>query len=153
MSPPSVNEAQPSYLPSGYQLRRQIVGDDAAHGLSNRAGDQVGAMMLVHTTGRTYREWLLAALVVHVGLGPDGSLTGTEKKPGRRVDLGLPGVQAVYHDGMWAMGDDGVRPVWRTDAAHSITVRTSARSYGIRGPRSIGIGELVRVARSLPLSR
>lgn len=145
MSALSAARIQPSKLPSGYDFRRRLDG----HSASGFNGPTEQAT-LVHTVGWKREHWS-NPLVVHVTTERGAELFATERRPGVPIDLGISGVKAVYHDGMWADGGPGVRPRWATEYAHSITVRTGDRVFGVRGPRDLSIEDLVKVAKSLPL--
>ena len=92
---------------------------------------------------------------MYVGPIAAGALAGTEDRAGATVVVGDR--TAVYHDGMWDVDADiaethGVEKAfrWRTDLAHSLTLRSGDRVLGIRAARSVELGELLKVAASLP---
>jgi hypothetical protein len=149
----SSERINPAYITNGFKLRRRL--DGAASGGFGESPDQA---TLVHTRGWRYEDWSFP-LMVHVTSAPAKALDGTEHRPGQPVDLGIAGVTAVYHDGVWALDAEraeveGVDQAmyWNT-VVHSLTVRTPTLVYGIRAPLDVGLAELIRVARSLPLAR
>lgn len=141
----STEDIRPRILPDGFQFRRRIEGETAPGfwGTSEQ-------VTLIHTRGGEYADWN-KPLHVHVTTQPDAQLAGTENRPGIPLDLGIEGVRATYHDGMWADAGPQTPAQWRTDLAHSITVRFREQVFGIRGPREMSVEELTAVARSLPL--
>jgi hypothetical protein len=152
MSGVSVSHAMPSHVPSGFALRRQIDGTAA-----KAFRDDPEQVTLVYTRGFQRADWT-APMTVHITRLLDRELTATEGRPGTPVDLGKPGVSAVYHNGMWAMDADLAEAqgaenslYWHTGSAHSITVRTEDHVLGIRAPRDVSFSELVKVASSLPV--
>jgi hypothetical protein len=143
----------PSYLPSGYRLRRRVDGKGAA----GFAGSEAEQVTLLHTLGSRNEHWR-DALTIHVGPAAAGELAGTEGRPGATVLVGDR--TAVYHDGMWDVDADiaeasGVDKAfrWRTDLAHSVTIRAGDQVIGIRAVRSVDLAELLKVAASLPSVR
>ncbi|QXJ20718.1 hypothetical protein AGRA3207_001481 [Actinomadura graeca] len=139
-------QVEPRWLPPGFRFRRQIDGGAAA-GFPGPA-DQT---RLVHTKGWARADWS-NPLVVHVTTEPGAQLLATENRPGVPISLGDVPAEAEYHDGMWTGGDHGTRPRWTTELAHSVTVRTPTRVFGVRGPREISVEDLVEIAKSLPLT-
>jgi hypothetical protein len=148
------NPIQPSYLPEGFKLRRRIHGVAAAGFL-----DDPSQATLVHTRGGQLQHWS-SPLLVYVSQTPGQVLAGTEQRAGVAVDLGVAGVTATYHDGMWAQDGAAVATLgdeqsmyWSTSGPHSITVRTTDQTLAVRGPRDVGVAELVKIARSLLRAR
>lgn len=146
--------ARPGYVPPGYRLTSTLHGELFA-GL---VGPHEQAL-LVYTRGwsdETFRR----PLSVHVSPPENAAvLFGTEEKRGETVDIGVPDASAVYHDGRWELGNGHDRRAagdvvvhWGLGDEHSLTVRHATRVYAVRGSRRNGVslGELVRVAQSLP---
>ncbi|WP_067458405.1 hypothetical protein [Actinomadura macra] len=146
MSTHSSTQVEPKWLPPGFRFRRQIDGEAAAGFLGPAEQTR-----LVHTKGWALADWS-NPLVVHVTTEPDAQLLATENRPGVPINLGDVAAQAVYHDGTWTDGDHDLRPRWTTGLAHSVTVRTPTRVFGVIGPREISVEDLVEVAKSLPLT-
>ena len=145
-------EIRPRRLPDGYAYRGRADGPMA--GGFVRAERQTA---LVHTRDRSPAEHH-TPLTVFATDNPRQALAGTEGARGVRVDLGVPGVEAIYHDGIWHVDADvadehGVDKgfAWLTGTCHSLTVRTATRVYGVRAPRDVPLAELVAIAASLPL--
>lgn len=151
VSPPT-QATRPSYVPPGYGLRWQIDGE-IAPGFHQDPTQTVG----VYT-----RSWnpddRTNPLMVCAASGIVTDLMGTEGHTGQAIDLGIPGITAVYHDGMWAPGVGreqwtmGNAPFhWDTTSAHSITARWQNRVIAIRAAknRDVGIAMLVKIARSM----
>jgi len=139
-------QVEPRWLPPGFRFRRQIDGEAAAGFLGPAEQTR-----LVHTKGWGRADWS-NPLLVHVTTEPGAQLRATENRPGVPINLGDIAAQAVYHDGMWTDEDLDARPRWTTELAHSVTVRTPTRVFGIRGPREMSVAELIEVAKSLPLT-
>jgi hypothetical protein len=146
-----LNEIRPGRLPAGYAYRGRTDGP-----LAGGFGGQANQATLVHTRDRSPREHA-NPLTVHVIDVPQPALAGTEGRAGTPIDLGRPGVEAVYHDGMWHVDADvadesGVDAAffWLT-TVHSITIRTGRRVYAVRAPRDLPLADLFAVAASLPL--
>jgi hypothetical protein len=91
-------------------------------------------------------------------------LAGTGGRDGTVVKEFGEGVSAEYHDGMWVPSyrdggtlsadvitvADGIRLYWDRTIAHSVTVTTDSRSYGIQASKNyVGFDDLLRIARSL----
>jgi hypothetical protein len=150
----------PSYLPQGYRLSQRVEGP-AAQGFG--LGEERAAafrfteeqLAYVFRNGNEKEAWV-HPLTVHLGSDPDWSLTATEHRRGEPVQL--PGVSAVYHDGMWtpaeAGGQDAEAPgglTWVKNGTHSLTVRWSGGVWAARGSRRRGVSQadLVRMARSV----
>lgn len=121
--------------------------------------DDPSQATLVHTRGGQLQHWS-SPLLVYVSQTPGQVLAGTEQRAGVAVDLGVAGVTATYHDGMWAQDGAAVATLgdeqsmyWSTSGPHSITVRTTDQTLAVRGPRDVGVAELVKIARSLLRAR
>jgi hypothetical protein len=143
--------ATPSYIPPGYELRRQINGE-MAEGFG-RDADQIA---LIYTRSWANEDWVFP-LTVYVAGHPGRILVATEQHAGDVVKLSVPKVNAVYHDGMWAPGpgDDEQHVAaavfhWNRNEVHSITVVSQVKTYAVRGPRQRGVafGELIKIAES-----
>ncbi len=142
----------PSYLPSGYLLAERV---DGAEGFGS-GPNQVSLF---------YRRSLQSddvhyPLVVYIAPSGSAELAATEGGPSQPLDLNVPAVTAVYHDGMWAPGGGdsekniGGQTVIHWEGAsgfHSITAHTATNTFGVRAPKNRGVGfdELVKVVRSL----
>lgn len=151
----AVRGIPPSYVPDGYELRRQIEGAEAAG-----FGEDPNQVALVYTRGWNSIDFA-NALTVYAAQPGGPALAATEKRLGVPADLGIPSVRAVYHDGLWAIGsgeaqvnlEDGVTIHWERSAAHSITIHSSDGTYAVRGPKdAVPFDELARVAKSLHLA-
>jgi hypothetical protein len=147
----SVKLRQPD-LPAGYRLRAEIEG----YAAGAFRGDP-GQRTLVLTRGWDHSETHFP-LLIHIGRVDAGPLLGTEGRDGAQVDLGVEGVHAVYHDGMWMPGsgrdqasDSGVVVHWNRNDVHSMTVSSPTQTFGIRGTRRRGVSveDLRRLARAL----
>lgn len=146
---------EPTYLPSGFALRRQITGEGVV-GLG-RDPHQVG---LVYTVGWD-REALMYPLLVFVR--PDGGaeLACTERRPGLPIDLGMPAVNALYHDGWWQLNPNrDLEPdrivAWDASTVHSISVTYNAIQFAVRAARhatslaaTVSLPELTKISRSM----
>jgi len=142
---------KPESVPTGYAWRRQLEGA-SAHALG-RHPDQI---VLVYTLGWTQEDWSWPLVVAAAPAGAP-PLLGTEHRRGRHVDLGIPGVRAVYHNGIWVLGPGpdeqsfGAGVIhWDSSTVHSLTVRHSDVTWAVRGPKTRGadFDVLVRMARS-----
>jgi len=143
-------------LPDRYVFRAQADGPRASGFV--RAERQTA---LIHTRDRSPQEHSTPLTVFAADSpigGPRHELAGTEGAQGVRIDLEVPGTEAVYHDGIWTVGadvaderdlDEGF--AWLTGTCHSLTVRTATAVYGVRAPRDVPLADLVAVAKSLPL--
>jgi hypothetical protein len=149
---PTAQVSGPSYLPSGYTLSQRVEGADA--GGLGQSPNQVG---LFYRRGTAQDDWH-APLAVFTGPPGASDLVATENHPGEAVDLGVPGITATYHDGMWTIGAGpdqtqagSVTLYWDTSTNHSITIRWSGGTAAIRGPKARGVGydELTKMASSL----
>lgn len=143
---------RPARIPDGFRLRNRVDGP-VAGGFPPEAEQT----LLLHT--RSWRmEDIRRPLLVFATPDVDQELIGTHDRAGTPVDLGIPGVSAVYHDGVWQVDADifeaeGLDAAmrWDTTSVHSLTVRTADRVFGVRAPREIDVEELVAVVRSLPI--
>ncbi len=140
-------DRRPGYLPDGYTLRYTLAG-----GREPAFGWVEEQVMLVFTRGWS-RDDFGSPLVVCVG-GPDApELVGTSPAHGEELDLGIPSLQAVYHDGIQAARLDELRDfagvVWRTGHVHSVTARSWLGTFAVRGPRHLPRSELVATLLSL----
>jgi hypothetical protein len=148
-----LHNARPAHVPYGYRYAFRVDGEAAAGFWGN--ADQVLLTYSFH------KEPSYPLSVYAAAGGGDEVLLGTEQRAGKPVDLGVAGVSAVYHDGLWSPGlgrDEHVVGQfvlhWDDQEWHSITIRAGDRVYGVRGARSNGVtfDELASVARSLPLA-
>lgn len=149
---PTIQVTGPSYVPSGYSLSQRVQGVEAGG-----FGESSGQTGLFYRRGAALDDWL-NPLTAYIGPSNAPDLVATENHPGQVVDLGAPEVNAVYHDGMWIIGqgqdqeDAGATFLhWDTSAIHSITARWPTGMAAVRGPKGRGVGydELVKVAKSL----
>jgi hypothetical protein len=138
-------------LPAGY-YRFMELAPRASKGFG-AAYDRATVLFRWRYAGPDERNGLL----LFVAAANDEPLIETDRREGVPIDLGLSGVHALYHDGVWSMHphDDPTtvpRFYWNTGNAHSLTVRGRATAYGIRGMRRqrVGLHELVEIARRLP---
>src|SRR5207302_8265858 len=110
-------ERRPSYVPQGFSFRYALPGGREA-GLGWIAEQTI----LVYTRGWE-REDFTAPLVVVVGRAGAPDLVGTADGFAQPVDVGVPGVAAVYHDGITVPRLDEARDfagvAWRTGEVHS----------------------------------
>jgi len=146
--------ARPTYVPAGYRYGFHVEGEAAAGFWGN--ADQVVFNYSFH------KEPSFPLTIFAAAAAGGDVLHGTEQRTGTAVDLGLPGVSAVYHDGVWTTGPGRDQQLvgqlvlhWDDREWHSITIRTGDRVFAVRGARSNGVtfDELTSVARSLPLER
>lgn len=145
-NPIATASVAPKHMAQGFTLRRRLDGPRAPGFWGE--DDQV---TLVHTRGRTSSDWL-NPISVHVTANTKAVLSATENRPGVGVDVGLEGVEAIYHDGWWAPSATGAgMPRWLTGTVHSVTIRTSQRVFAVRAPASVPVSELVAIAAGLPL--
>lgn len=142
----------PSYVPSGFEFRREIGGINAGGFGENPT--QVGLLY-----ARDWSSFGLENLLVAYAAEPGaGDLDATEHRSGQQVDVDIGSAEAVYHDGLWAPGPgeaevdlgEGVVIHWERSITHSITIYAPKGSYAIRAPMdTVPFDELVRVAKSL----
>lgn len=144
----------PRYLPNGYSLWKVIQGAEAAGFGFSDSDDQYS---VTYACGKM-PEAKDTALTVFKGPLNATSLAATTGHSGEEVDLGIAGVTAIYHDGMWFIGPGDEQRVsgklvlhWERGSFHSLTVRAPSDVWGVRGPKSIRLDkqELILVARSL----
>jgi len=149
-SPPSLERLQPSYLPEGYQLRRDAPEHRGRSSTSSQAA-------LTYTRGWELDDWL-HPLKISSPSSAEASHATTNRHAGDPINLGLPGITAIYHDGSWAPGPgEDARSVgetvihWERGSVHSITMRGSNGVATVQGSRARGVtrDELVKIARSL----
>lgn len=147
----SVSPTQPSYVPEGFELR----GRTRSEGIRVLRNDPAQSAF-VYTLGWEQEDWAYP-LMIFIGSTPPGHLVATEDRSGELVELGVPGVTAVYHDGIWAPGNGDDERIfgatvihWERAMAHSITASSDKGVVAVRGPKRRGVdfAELVRVARS-----
>lgn len=152
----------PSFLPTGYSISHQVEGGSAAG--FGRALENIGLhfhndqLVYMFRTGSGKDAWVYP-LAVYAGGDPSWELTGTEHRRGRRIDIGIKGATAVYHDGLWspvaaAAGETHGRLEWVADGVHSLTVRFPHFVWAARGSRNHGVSleDLVRMAKSLSIN-
>lgn len=146
---PDFLKQQPHHIPSGYALRQTFEG-----GIEPGFGFHPNQVIRIYARGWSDRDWICPLLVVLAT--PDApDLGATDRAHGSPIDIGLSGVSAIYHDGMWTGTPDAApKPIWNTTYAHSITVRSSYIAVAARGNKRDGIdmAELIAVIRSLRTS-
>jgi hypothetical protein len=144
----------PSWVPGGYKLQHRFTGE-AAGGFHGAGNEQV-AFLHGQPGNQADRSF---PLMVYVTATPGQVLDGTNGRPGTQVSLGVSGVTATYHDGMWHVdgavlqtaGIDAAKE-WRSGTVHSLTIHAPGRTAGIRARRNVGLEDLLAMARSLNLS-
>lgn len=140
-------DRRPTQLPAGYTLRYCVEG-----GREPGFGWIAGQVVLVYTRGWS-RDDFGSPLVVCVGEAGAPDLVGTSAAHAQPLDLGLAGVDAVYHDGMLTARLDETRDfagtTWSSGGAHSVTARSASGSFAVRGPRDLDRAELVATLLSL----
>lgn len=136
---------QPGYVPSGFEPRRTL--DSTTEPGFGRDPDQV---ITIYTHGWDESDWISPLMLV-VGTAGSSALVGTENRPGDPIDIGIPGVAAFYHNGVWTAASDGSgRVVWNTEYAHSISAASTALRVAVRAnKRQVSIAELTRVLQSV----
>lgn len=142
---------EPPYIPSGYRLAWKTEGPVATDFIDNRAGKSYWYVSQAGNAAYAY------ALSVHYSTSAVGPLMGTSGRDGEVVDVGLAGLTASYHDGIWALGagpyqrsDFGITLHWETAVAHSLSVFGAGLAIAVRGSKIHGItrDELVRIAQA-----
>lgn len=146
-------DVEPGYVPPGYRLTTRLEGR-GANAFGGAGDDQ-----LLLSYKRSDAEVAVFPLVIYAARDSDGILFATEQRPGRPLSLGIKGVRAHYHDGMWAPGsgpdeqriDDDITIHWSRGGVHSITGVAGRMAMAVRGPvtEATSFDELVAVARSL----
>jgi hypothetical protein len=143
---------RPSYIPNGYRLQAELAGQ-----IFMAFPGEAEQLRLTYTKG--FRDsHFTKPLFIYVS-PPQNSpvLAGTEKQRGQVLDVGIPGAQAVYHDGLWQLGPGydqrftgDVFVHWDFSDQHSLTVTHDRVFFGARGSRmnDISLEELVKIARS-----
>lgn len=151
----SVRGISPSYVPDEFTFRRRLEGSE-----TGGFGDDPTQVGLIYTRGWDHTDSAYP-LIVYAAQPVETDLAATENRPGVPVDLGIPGVQAVYHDGLWAFGpgeaqvnlEGGVTIHWERSGAHSITIYSPDGTYAVRAPKdTVAFDELARVAKSLNIA-
>jgi hypothetical protein len=136
---------QPGYVPFGFEFRRKL--DTTTEPGFGRDPNQA---ITIYTHGWDEADWISPLMLV-IGSPGQSALVGTENQLGDPVELGLGGVMARYHNGVWTAASDGSgRVVWNTEYAHSITASSPALRVAVRGnKRQVSIAELTRVLQSI----
>jgi hypothetical protein len=142
----------PQYLPNGFRVVSQLRG---SYGGPVGADDEV---TWVYNRSCADPTALYPVLVIKVTVsGAELALSDPERR--RPVSI-AQGANAVYYDG-WTTPDARIDspmqvpvPHWETREANALVVSWSGGTYGILGARTngIGLGELVAIARKLPLA-
>ena len=150
----SENLRVPGYVPDGYRLWTIVYGAEAGGFGFIDSEDQYA---VTYARGQMPEDKGNALTVFKAPPGAS-KLAATDDRAGEPVDLDNTDVTAVYHDGMWYLGPGsdertvGRRVLhWDRTSFHSVTVRTSEETWGVRGPKNADIdrGELIKIARSL----
>jgi hypothetical protein len=140
-------DRRPAHLPDGYTLRYTLEG-----GREPAFGWVPEQTVMVYTRGWSPQDFTFP-LMVCVGRADAPDLTGTSAEFGEQLDLGLPGVHAVYHDGIQTARLDDARDfagtTWKRGDVHSVTARSASGTFAVRGPRSLPRAELVDTLLSL----
>ncbi len=144
----------PSWVPSGYRLQHRFAGE-AAGGFHGAGDDQVAFLHALPTKQHDPSY----PLMVYAAAAPGRELDGTQGRAGTEVNLGIAGVKAIYHDGMWhvdgsMLESEGIEAAkaWRSGGVHSLTIHAPGRTVGIRARRDVALEDLVSMARSLDLA-
>jgi hypothetical protein len=144
-------DRRPEHLPPGYTLRYTLTG-----GKEPGLGWVEEQTVLVYTLGWE-RDDFTTPVVVCVGRPDAPDLVGTSADYAEEVDLDLPGVRVVYHDGIQTPRLDDARDfaglVWQRGGVHSVTARSDRGTFAVRGPRSVPRAELVATLVSLSPDR
>ena len=140
-------ERRPTYLPEGYTLRYLVAG-----GKEPGFGWVADQVVLMYTRGWSREDFNLPLMVCVGGAGaPD--LVGTSPTHAEPIELGAGAVEAVYHDGIQVARLDAARDfaglTWKRGDVHSITARSAAGTFAVRGPRSLPLAELLATVLSL----
>jgi hypothetical protein len=140
-------ERRPERLPSGYSLRYSL-----SDGREPGFGWVKEQTVLVYTRGWAPEDFTFP-LVVCVGRAGAPDPVGTSPDHGEPLDLGVPGVEAVYHDGILSArldgADDFAGTAWQQGSVHSVTARSATGAFAVRGPRGLERDELVATLLSL----
>jgi hypothetical protein len=144
----------PSWVPGGYKLQHRFSGQ--ASGGFHAAGEAQIAFLHALPVKQADTAY---PLMVYIAEVPGQELDGTQGRAGTEVHLGLPGVKAIYHDGMWHVDGSALQSVgldaakeWRSGGVHSLTIHAPGRTVGIRARRDVGLEDLMAMARSLNLA-
>jgi hypothetical protein len=148
----TVTVSDPTYLPGGYKLSLRVHGPEAG-GLGMDAS-QTG---MLYRRGTALEDWR-NPLAVYVSGSGAPALVATEARQGEQIDLSIVGIEAIYHDGLWMLGQGAeqlemgdVIVHWDSSALHSITARWDGGTCAVRGPKGRGVGydELIKVVKSM----
>jgi hypothetical protein len=129
----SLTVRTPDYLPEGYRSWTTVLGRDAG-GFGATSDDQYS---MTFARGSMPEE-KANTLLVYRGPANSGELLGTQRHAGESVDIGVSGVQATYHDGVWAAGPGPEEPpCWTThgDPLGSVNPSFPHRENAERGRR------------------
>lgn len=146
------DHGEPTYIPAAYSLGSVYKGV-AAEGFG-REQEQV-AYRYSRRDGQGDSHVPLIFYVGPVGAPP---LVGTANHTGEPLDFGIPGVDAVYHDGIWSSGPGDVEAHigpwlvhWIQNGVHSITARWSGGVYAVRGSylEDVSVDDLKKMIASL----
>lgn len=140
-------ERRPSRVPDGYSLRYTLTdGREPGFGWAREQ------TVLVYTRGWSPSDFTFP-LMVCLGRADGPDLVGTRADRAQALDIGVPGVEAVYHDGILTPRLDSARDFagteWQQGEVHSITARSAAGAFAVRGPRNLPRDELVATLLSL----
>lgn len=147
-----VSVPTPSSIPPDYRFAERVNGGQCF----GRGPNQLSLFYRRSTQSDDYHY----PIVVYIAPPASTELSATEGGPSQSVDLNLPGVTAVYHDGMWAPGpganvqDLGGQTLihWETlNGFHSITAYGPNNTFAVRGPKNRGVAfaDLLNIAKSL----
>ena len=149
---PQQGQGPPAYTPPGHTLANRIDGE-RAQGFGFES--QQTAFWYKRSDGQGDSH---APLVAYAGPPGAPPLVGTYGGPTRPIDVGVAGVDAAYHDGIWTSGPGAIETHfgpswvlhWQQEGVHSITARWSGGVYAVRGARfnGIGIDDLVKMIAS-----
>lgn len=143
----TVLDRRPGYLPPGYTERYCLPG-----GREPGFGWIEQQVVLVYTTGWSQLDFS-SPLVVVVGREGAPELIGASPAHAEPLDIGVAGVAAVYHDGILTPRLNETRDfagtTWMRGHVHSITARSAAGTFAVRGPGSLPRSELIATLLSL----
>lgn len=145
----------PRYLPEGFLFSHLTPGT-----LTSPLGFTKDPDQRTLTYRRAFDRREVPLRVVVAGAG-SGELHGTEHHRGTVIEIdGIdPSARGLYQDGTWTVGpgtdqlilDQGHALHWLRGWIHSVTVRTATATVVVIGDMSLGLEDLIRVARSVPI--
>lgn len=143
----------PGYLPIGFRFSHVTPGSATA--LIGRDPDQ-RTYTFVRVLGLRTDELTLRVVIAPAG---GGELKATESHaPTMLSSPTLAEYKVAYHDGYWTEGPGTdqveVAPArfihWERGRLHSILVSGVSATYAVLAPADLPVGELVKVASSIP---